>query len=208
MLIILTIFVRHNNWLEYYDFLKPLTTLSIIAIPLIHLLKGCENRPYTLVIIAALIFCLGGDILLLRDQWFVYGLSSFLVGHLLFVAGSVYLVGIKVKPIVVGIIAFFCIGYFAYLSGHDLGKFKFPIAVYIFVIASMIIQYISTGLAIPKKIFLQLAFASILFGFSDAIIAYTKFVKPLFFGKILILTTYWISITIIATSTENNRVIS
>jgi pyruvate oxidase len=50
------------------------------------------------------------------------------------------------------------------------------------------------GLAIKKAIFYSLAIASILFSFSDSILAYNKFKKPFKSAETLILSTYWIAI--------------
>ncbi|MGB0838808.1 MAG: lysoplasmalogenase [Chitinophagales bacterium] len=200
LLALAAITVRHKNVMAAYDILKPLTTIAIIALPLIHLFESGGDFTYTILIGAALVFCLLGDVFLLREKGFVYGLAAFLVGHLVFVIASVYRIGIQFNPIaglVVGAIAW---GYFRYLKGQELGKYTLPVAVYILVIALMIVQYVSAGFTQTESIFTTLAFASVLFGFSDSVIAYTKFVKPLHIGQILILSTYWLSITLFALS--------
>lgn len=54
------------------------------------------------------------------------------------------------------------------------------------------------GLVINNSefIFYGIAIASILFSFSDSILAYNKFKKPFKIAEILILSSYWIAIFI------------
>ena len=62
--------------------LKPLTTVLIIALAMRHWKD--DHRDKTKTIVVALCFCLLGDVFLLEETYFVYGLSAFLVAHLLF----------------------------------------------------------------------------------------------------------------------------
>ena len=61
---------------------KPLTTILIIGFPL--LFWNDAKPKYNITILIALVFCLVGDVFLLDDDMFIYGLGSFLIGHLFF----------------------------------------------------------------------------------------------------------------------------
>ena len=69
----------NESWL-YYIF-KPLTTVLVILLPV---LAKRVDTIFRSSIILALCFCLLGDILLLETDYFVFGLASFLIAHLLF----------------------------------------------------------------------------------------------------------------------------
>jgi uncharacterized membrane protein YhhN len=64
----------------------------------------------------------------------------------------------------------------------------------------MVWQAIGLHLNDPKGNFLMVAVAAVLFAFSDSIIAYDKFITALNWAGILILSTYWLAIYLLARS--------
>jgi len=68
------------------------------------------------------------------------------------------------------------------------------------VIVIMNWQAIGLVLINNTTVFLGIAIASLLFSFSDSIIAYNKFVKTLKIAEILVLSTYWVSIYVFTIS--------
>ena len=65
-----------------FMFLKPLTTILVITL----LLFASKNSNIQLGnrVTIALVFCLLGDILLLFEAYFLFGLVAFLIAHVLF----------------------------------------------------------------------------------------------------------------------------
>ena len=61
--------------------LKPLCTISIFTYPL--LFRNAAINSYSKHIAMGLFFCLVGDTFLLFESYFVWGLASFLVAHLI-----------------------------------------------------------------------------------------------------------------------------
>mgnify|MGYP001313302203 CR=1 FL=1 len=61
---------------------KPLTTLLILTLPLRF--PHDQLKAYKKTVLLGLLFCLIGDSFLLFESFFLYGLTSFLVGHLCF----------------------------------------------------------------------------------------------------------------------------
>lgn len=191
---IIAIIYRQRDNIKMYTIFKPLTTLLIIAIALI--IHYNVKSEYSRFVIIALLFSLLGDILLINKRYFVYGLASFLFAHLMFIRCfyAIYGFNAYLLPLIILLI----IGglYFLYLR-KTLGKYLIPVAIYLIVIVTMSWQ--AVGLVINEAIFVNwsIAAGSILFFFSDSIIAYNKFKKPFKIAEILILASYWLSIFIL-----------
>ncbi len=153
---------------------------------------------YNTLIYMGLLFCLCGDVLLMLQDKFIHGLASFLVAHFLFFSFFIlktetveyYLV----IPIVITGITVYRI-----LFKH-LGKLKLPVLVYFVIILVMVFYGINlyiTSFSTASKL---IALAVILFGFSDANLAFDKFMKTYKIAEFLILSTYFLSIFLIALS--------
>ncbi|MGI9541252.1 MAG: lysoplasmalogenase [Flavobacteriaceae bacterium] len=183
-----------------FYFLKPLTTSLIILFLLKH--RDTAAKAYSNLVIIGLLFCLGGDTFLLFPDFFVFGLGAFLIGHLWFIAAFVKENGWKF-PLKIGIpIAVF--GSVLYgLIYPNLGKLFLPVAVYMTVIVVMSWQGIVFTRNSTKIKFKGLSLAVSLFLFSDALIAFNKFYAPISFSGIIILTTYWMAIFLLAKSATN-----
>jgi len=147
--------------------------------------------------LSALFFCLMGDILLLFPAYFVFGLAAFLIAHLLFASGFVNLKGFDpnwtsfLMLYVIGALLFFWLK-------PGLGEFMIPVAVYVVVICFMAWQGIGLFLKEKRMVFLWIAIAVLLFMFSDTMIAIAKFKADFDYSSIIILSTYWLSVTLIA----------
>ena len=185
-----------------FYFLKPLTTSLIILFLLKHL--DTAAKVYSNLIIIGLLFCLGGDTFLLIPDFFVFGLGSFLIGHLWFIAAFVKENGWKF-PHKTGI-RLTVFGSILYgLIYPNLGKLFLPVAVYMTVVVVMSWQGIAFTRNSTKITFKRVGLAVSLFLFSDAFIALNKFYAPISFSGVIILTTYWMAIFLIAKSATNRE---
>ena len=194
---VLAIWFDWTDKLPLYRFFKPLTTCLVIAVPLVYG-KKCTPR-YRNLIIPALIFCLAGDTLLLFETYFVAGLIAFLLAHILFAVAFVSLQGWQFfyKPLA-GLLIFGTL-FYVYLWPY-LGSLLVPVALYIGVLLFMCWQGIGWYLAQRSQASVYVATAVLLFVLSDALLAVNKFVYPFKASGIFVLTTYWVSITLIAYS--------
>lgn len=191
----LAMYVELEGNRDIYVFLKPLTTILIVS----HLffLPTNDFRQFKNGIIAALFFCLVGDVLLLFESYFVYGLATFLIGHILFAATFIKLKGFYWHWVSflllygVGILLFFWLK-------PGLGGFMVPVAVYVAVICFMAWQGIGLFLRERSRAFLWIAVAVLLFMFSDTMIAIAKFKADFNYSSAIILSSYWLSIGLIA----------
>jgi len=182
----------------YFRILKPLTTVLIILIPIFS--GGKSNNKYKRLISAGLLFCLAGDVLLLKENLFVFGLASFLIGHIIFIISFLYVGGLKTFWSPLMILAPMATAMYFYIS-PDLGELKIPVLIYTVVICFMCWQGVNLFLWQRHTATAMIAIAVISFLISDSILAINKFSSPLPYAGILILSTYWFSIALLADST-------
>ena len=166
--------------------------------------RDTAAKAYSNLVIIGLLFCLGGDTFLLFPDFFALGLGAFLIGHLWFIAAFVKENGWKF-PLKIGIpLAIF--GSILYsLIYSDLGKLFLPVAIYMIVIVIMSWQGIALTIKSTKITFNRAGLAVSLFLFSDALIALNKFYTPISFSGVIILTTYWMAIFLLAKSATNRE---
>jgi len=142
-------------------------------------------------------------VLLMKEQYFVYGLGSFLLAQLMFAFifyklsnGKLYF-----KPLLILIV----VGVFSYRTFLPLlGELAVPVAIYNICILLMCWQGVNAYLSRRDTVGLALAIAAVLFVFSDTMIAVNKFIQPFDLSSVLILSTYWLSITIIANAVSGS----
>ncbi|NND00273.1 MAG: lysoplasmalogenase [Gammaproteobacteria bacterium] len=186
------------SWLRLdavFTLLKPLTTILIILVPVLF---SAKNTYWVVAAtIIALGFCLLGDLFLLNEDFFVYGLSAFLVAHALFIIIFFQLSDRRIYPPVLFVMMVIGGGIYLMLF-PKLGELAIPVAFYTGFIMAMCWRGVSLWLARRDKSGRYLCIAAILFVFSDFIIAVNKFIGPFDLSNAVILTSYWSAIAIIA----------
>lgn len=177
-----------------------LLTKGLPVLALIFWLRGAPAGAYRRWITIGLIFSLGGDILLdipeaqLPNQ-FVFGLSSFLIGHLAYVVA--YTSDTRRLAPVGLVIALACGGSMFWIlnSGPEgLGPLFIPVALYALTISAMLWRALArSGVAgIPPVSILLAAVGALLFVASDSMIGINRFVQPFAEAKYAIIITYWL----------------
>ncbi|MBR9854359.1 MAG: lysoplasmalogenase [Algicola sp.] len=192
---VLAMVMEYFGSLSAYMVLKPLTTVLVIS--LLVFIPKLQWTKLRTIMVFALLFCLLGDILLMFPAYFVFGLAAFLVAHMLFVWGFVRLNGFQ-RNWILFVILFGIGGILFYWLRPGLGEFLVPVGVYVLVICSMAWQGIALFLKEKRKEFIWIAIAVLCFMFSDTMIAISKFRSAFDYSGIVILSTYWISIALIA----------
>lgn len=177
-----------------FSLLKPLTSVLVI---LLVVLYRQDKSVISNIVIIALIACLGGDLFLLDESMFAYGLSSFLVAHLLFTYLFYSLAKGRMSYTPLVALLIFAGSLYSILL-PKLAELTIPVAVYQLCICVMCWQGINLYLSRRDQIGQWLCIASLLFVFSDTIIAINKFLMPFDLSGPLILITYWLSIGLIA----------
>ena len=144
------------------------------------------KKRHHFLLLVGLFFCMLGDGLL---QWFVIGLTAFLIGHLFYMAGFLgnwrfsRLRFIMIAPLAL----------FGFFMGRELiealvrdgnESLIIPVLFYIVVISLMTWSAIMTGNV-------WAIIGSVLFTVSDAILSWNMFVSDIEYSGILIMTTYY-----------------
>ena len=164
---------------------KPATLLALIAAALA--VEGAEPARQAWFV-GALICSLAGDVfLMLPSDRFVAGLASFLLGHLAYIAGF-WVADPGGWPLAAGIVVVVVAA--ATLGGRILAGVRHrdhrlvgPVLAYMAVLSAMV------ALGIGSRIPLAAA-GALLFYASDALIAWTRFVRPAPKGPLAIIVTY------------------
>ncbi|NAY91817.1 lysoplasmalogenase [Muricauda sp. JGD-17] len=206
---VLAIYFELRDNTSLFTVFKPLTTIIILSLLFLAPKNGDIKLRNT--VLAALIFCLMGDILLLWETYFVLGLASFLMAHIFFTTAFIRLEGFQFKGLSLFVLLAIGLGVFFWLK-PDLEKLLLPVGIYILVIVFMAWQGTSLYFARNKKNYARIGIAVLLFMFSDTLIAIDKFKVPFRWSGPVILGTYWVSIGLITNAmlngvTQNKEVI-
>ncbi|SHG58919.1 lysoplasmalogenase [Ornithinibacillus halophilus] len=186
MYLVFAIYFDH----KLYKFIwKPGTMILII---LLAIMESGLSTVFSYWVLVALIFSLLGDIfLMLREKWFIHGLASFLIAHLLYIVGFLVtfrftLSGNVAIPIIVLIILAVIIYFYLFQDVRKEGgtTLLFAVACYITIITTMLILAIMTGKSL-------LIIAALLFFISDAILAINKFKVSFRLADYFVMSTYF-----------------
>jgi uncharacterized membrane protein YhhN len=186
--------------------IKPVCTLLIITAALLSLTLPGHSQAYTLFIVLGLVLSLGGDVSLMFQEHrkpFMVGLVFFLLAHVVY--GIVFLkfAGITSMFYVFGAI-FLALGIAIYIFLYKgLDTMKGPVAAYILIITFMVTAAGSTlsSSSFSHKAALLAVIGSILFWFSDVILATNRFRIPMKYNRLSLLA-YFSGQFLIALSTH------
>ncbi len=171
--------------------LKPATMVALGAVVLALDLPDGHLRWWYL---AAIVASLAGDVfLMLPDSAmdpqlaFVAGLGSFLVAHVLYVVGMVLLGlsgGWLAVGAVVALLVIATVGRRVVVGAKATDSRLFaPVMAYVAVIAVMIATSFGTGIVVGIV-------GALLFGFSDSVIGWTRFLRDFPHSRVVVMVTY------------------
>ncbi len=165
------------------------TCVAAIAMIVFRTLRDREGR----MLGASLLFSSLGDVLLGIDpeKLFTFGLGSFLIAHLLYIA--LFLLNLK-RPVMLGAARLILLA-FVIASGLVLtiwlwpgfGSLALPVVLYIVVITTMAVTSLTAGFKTPA-----IAVGAMLFMVSDSLIAIGKFKRPFAYGAYLVWAFYYV----------------
>lgn len=171
-------------------FTKPLIVISLLLFFLSK--KTAKFVRYTMVV--ALLFSLGGDVLLLftnhHSNFFIFGLLSFLLAHAVYIAMFSKQRNRNLafwKPLTTVLI--YAIGFFLLLK-NSLGNMLLPVTAYMLVIALMAVFAFTRKGNVLKSSFIWVFGGALLFMLSDSLIAFNKFYTQIPNSEIWIMSTY------------------
>ena len=170
---------------------KPGASAAFVAVALAG---GTLGSAYGLWVLAALLCCMAGDILLIPkgEKTFLAGMAAFAAGHAAYI-GAFQSGAPELTPLVFGAAAAMAV--FAGLSLRwlwpHLGAFRAPVAIYSTIIAIMVV---ASFLAAPPAMAAPSAMViagAVGFAVSDIAVARDKFVAPGFFNRAWGLPLYY-----------------
>lgn len=170
--------------------------LKPLLIPILSSLVLFEKEfPTKKVLLAALFFSWVGDVVLLfADKgtiFFIIGLVSFLVAHLLYILLFMKLQKVKTtKYLPYSILVLvYLFGLLSFLW-NDLGDLKIPVIIYASVLSMMLLFAIKGKFIWEKQYGNYILFGAVFFVLSDSLLAINKFYSPIAFASFLIMSTY------------------
>ena len=195
------------------NFTKPLLLSTLFITFYFQIRKNDErpNRPVRLIL-TALAFSFLGDVLLMfvtyHPFYFLLGLGSFLITHLLYIGAFMRLLKKKGEPIapdikVVVFVSIYLCTLLYLLYPHISFSFRVPIIVYGVVISIMLMISFSMKRIFISSNYALLVFGTVLFVLSDTLIAINKFYIEIPLGGFWIMITYILAQYFIVSSFSN-----
>jgi uncharacterized membrane protein YhhN len=165
-----------------------LITKAIPVVLLLFLLK--QSTAYNKFIMLGLGFSVLGDILLeIPKNLFVFGLVAFLIAHVNYIIDFIKR-SKELKPIV-ALIAYSIGAVIYWILYPNLKEMSIPVAVYMFVILTMVWRSFAQ---LPTDNFSKFAvLGAIFFAFSDSNIAFNRFYHPYDSARWIIMISYWVA---------------
>lgn len=183
-----------NKRLEYVA--KPAVMLPLLALAATMEVAAPAMRGW---FVAAVVFGLFGDVFLMfeRDELFVFGLGSFLVGHIAYIVGLAR-GGTTAGWVIVGAVLTFttvaAVGPTIVKGAADRDRrLGAPVALYIAVIGVMVTLAVGSGVGVAVA-------GALLFFASDFAIGWSRFVQPFASARMVIIVTYHVGQLLLVTS--------
>lgn len=185
---------RNISWLRYSA--KPLVIIALVASLLLQPIGFFEVFWFIL----ALVFSLIGDIWLLAPpRFFMAGLASFLLTHICYVIGINYELPPATWQIFSLAGAFVLLGIFVYpilFRGvkKQPGAHKLQGATLIYYIILSLMAFSATSTLLrpgwERQAAVCVAIGGLFFFFSDFLLAYDRFIRPVKYGRLFVHITY------------------
>jgi uncharacterized membrane protein YhhN len=183
-----------------YLWAKPLALL-VLMLAAWQASAGMKGRTW---LMAALALSLAGDVLLMGQGMFVYGLAAFLLAHLSYLQllrqDAPWLSSRRAMVIAISVAAVVFVG----LDQNGLpSELRVPVAAYVLVIATMAAQAWGRAQHLGTAASVWVAWGSVSFMLSDTLLAIDKFVSPLPYAGLWVLATYYLAQGLILRGVSN-----
>jgi alkylglycerol monooxygenase len=180
--------------IELHRLFKPLTMVLAMACVLLRAGGVARVGRFDALLLGALAMSLAGDVFLMFPGYFIPGLVSFLVAHLLYIAlfrmGQRWFPSRRTLAVTLGVGA----AMYAYLWVGGLPPaLRVPVAAYVIVIALMAAQAIGRAKVLRDAAAVGVAIGAGFFMLSDSLLAVNRFVSPLPLAQVWVLSTYYLA---------------
>lgn len=176
--------------------IRYICMLTLMPLLIAYYLLSVQPSDFNLFIVLALIFGYGGDILLMfhKDELFVFGLLSFLIGHIFYIIAFLItvpnLLAFPVWGLLFVIPSLVIVGYVLRKTIDKMGELKVPTLVYVGVIFSMGFVSILRLAAFTGLSFYLVWLGGVSFMASDGMIAIVTFDERFKNDEVYIKLTY------------------
>lgn len=191
LLVGLLFFERNGNLKGKLPFKTSLSCLFIIT----ALLQPHPLPQYFYPLLVGLIFCLGGDVFLAlpQERMFLFGLVSFLLGHVCYVLCFFYVAELNSWTWVGSGIALGVSGIVFFWLRPHLGTMLLPVIAYIVIITAMVSGAFTVlgDTALRSTGRLMVVFGAASFYVSDLFVARDRFLEPGFVNRLIGLPLYF-----------------
>ena len=181
------------GWIEWHRLFKPLAMVAaLFAVCTCRFTSlAPQHRQGRRWLLAALACSLLGDVCLMLSGLFIPGLVAFLCAHLcyirLFTLDAPWLS--KRAPLALCVVL--AAGVYGYLWSHLPPDLRLPVAAYVLVIALMAAQAVGRAQVQGSLAARWVAYGALLFMLSDSLLAIDRFVHPLHWAALGVLSTYY-----------------
>jgi len=197
-----------SDWKKIKPFAKVLAIVTVIIWTMAA--AGWRFEVLLMMLLIAQSFGLDGDVFLLfADRYFLQGLAAFLMGHLLYI--SLLVIRISqlmppevgmidhLRPYTFSLIIWMCILIVFYSVFNVLPKRKlvkpamwYAIQIYGWVLSGFVALTLFTAMVFGQisNVIWFLPLGAFLFLISDSLLAYDRFIKPIWSGQLWVHITY------------------
>ncbi|HHY58177.1 MAG TPA: lysoplasmalogenase [Chloroflexi bacterium] len=191
---------RAGSPTQRYTF-KPLTTALILVLALA--LPDAVSPLYRGLVAVGILFSLSGDIFLMlpRDA-FIWGLASFLVAHLFYIAAYISRIGWQMHWLLLAPFVLY-VAVLLYLLLPYTGAVRVPVILYAVVLMTMGWQAAALWWTVRDIAALLAMVGALFFIVSDSILALDRFRTTIPQRDLLIMSTYYGALLLIAWSVHN-----
>jgi len=178
-------------WPEWRFITKPLIMISLM----VHFLRASrqiKSRKAVYIFGLALVFAWLGDVFLLAEDRFIFGLGSFLIMQLLYVI--CFLIGHNFHGKREWFYAALLLATTAavnFMLWPHVGDLRIPVIVYTLAIGLM--SYVAYSRDLLSKGYMSIWIGTVFFLVSDSLLAINLFNGPIAMGGILVMSTYIIA---------------
>ncbi|WP_395056127.1 lysoplasmalogenase family protein [Polaromonas sp.] len=181
------------GWVEAHRLFKPLALLLAIFLVAARARGERAYGRFDIRLLAALVFSLAGDCLLMFPGFFIPGLVAFLVAHLFYIAlfkqGMPWFASRRALGLTLATGAVM----YAFLFNGLNPVLRIAVAAYVVVIALMAAQAIGRATVLRDKAAIGVAVGAGFFMLSDALLATNRFAVPLPMAQLWVLSTYYLA---------------
>jgi len=180
---------------ELHTIFKPLTMLLALLLVARRRTAGTLGQRHAGLLGAALVAALVGDVfLMLPGNWFIAGLASFLLAHLLYIAlFRDGLAWFPSRPALAGALALGAAMLATIWTGLGQGVLQLAVTAYVVVIALMAAQAIGRARSLHDSGAVLVAVGACVFMVSDSVLAINRFVAPVPLAPLWVLSTYYLA---------------